>query len=227
MVKKSSKFVVTAKKVKTKVKTKPVVDDAERLAKGKKRLKKVKGKAKELKAKLKSDVSLNELLTAAEAELKSEITTNPKVKARTLQAPRSEEDYRKEYARQFVRLNSLEKQLMLDIEVNGNSRAIYQVIQVIQQKNAVLSDMWDLKSVDDKVVAVATRVLEPAFRKITMSCTDLVQEIRRMLRLHLKPADFEKLDKLVVDATKSYAKDFQNHYDAAVEQTAVIAEEEL
>lgn len=229
MKKKSAKFIVTKPSVKNKALAVPTKtkDDAERLARGKKKLKKVKGKAKELKAKLKADVSLRHLLNTAETEIKAEITTDPRVKARTLQAPKSEEDYRKEYARQFVRLNTLEKKLMDDIEINNNGRAIYQLIQVIQQKNAVLNDMWELKSVDDKVVAVATRILEPAFRKVIMSCTDLVQEFRRLLRLHLKPADFEKLDTLVVNTTQKYAKDFQGHYEQAVEQAAIIAEEEL
>lgn len=232
MVGKSAKFKVTEKpkkkvgikkEVTKNVKTSTI---SKKKVPGSKRLAEVRSESKALTDKFKEDLSIKKLMAEAEKAVK-DLTTNPKVKSGKLKAPKSEEDYRKEYALQLSKLNILEKSLMDDFRTNNNARAVYPLIQILQQKNAVLSDLWDLKSVDDKVVAVATRVLEPAFRKITMTLTDLVQEVRRTLKHQLKAAEYEKIDHRIVEITKRYSKDLQAHYDQSVEQTAVIAEEEL
>lgn len=200
---------------------KPALKIKQVLKKVKQKESKLREKTEKLTSKL-DGMSIQDLIKQADS---GAVTARLKVIRKD--GPKSEEDYRLEYVQQLAKLDKIEAALFNDYEINANGRAVYQLLQVLQQKNAVFDALWDLKSVDSKVAAVATRILEPAFRKVTATVTEILQAVRALLKKQVKSAEAEKIDALILDLIRARSGDIQEHYDHAVEQTAVVAQEDL
>ncbi len=222
---KLNKALAKAKTEATKARTQ---EEKDRSAKSLKTLKKVSKKADRLKTKLHdSGLDVEALILAADSGnlgLSFGKSTKSKTRVKKME---SEEDYRVEYLAQYTNLEKIEVMLLDDYNNNQGSRAVYALLQVYNQKNAIIEALWSLKKPEDKVSAIEKRVLEPAFRRMTATITDFAQEIRRMVNKELKEKEANRIDQRILSIIRDHSKSLQTNYDQSLDQLAVVAEEDL
>lgn len=193
------------------------------------KLKKKLKKVKELKAEIGSKVDLEKLA----ADVKSGALKIPK---RALTNPSSEEDFRYIHIRKIVKLHKIAK--IIEDEILGSDKAtnkVYQLGQIYAQIDASVEALQNLKTPEMRIHILNRKVLEPAFRKVIGTLTDIVGDITREMKKVLgdsvgksKSASAQTEAEFVIkEVVRKKSGELQTIYDTAMEQLENVAEEDL
>lgn len=185
------------------------------------KLKKKMKKVKETKQKIASKIDLNKMVRAVED---GKLVINK----RSLTNPKSDEDYRLIHIRKIGKLTSIAKNLEDEIlGPESNNRLVYALSAVYQKIDESVDALRSLKTAEEKVATIGSRILEPSFRRMIGITTDLVTDFKKLLKANVKESDFKKLEERLMDMIKQRSADYQNIYDTTLEHVGTVVEEDL
>lgn len=191
----------------------------------KKKLEKLKAK----KARLENNPALEKIVSGVKS---GEV----KLSKKSINDPRSEEDFRQIHVRKIVKLHRMCR--ILEREILGSDKAsgkIYQLVQVYDRIDRSVEGLQNLRTPDQKVDVINRKVLEPVFRRVVTMMGDMINDIQREVKKEVgnlvKKVDSEKAQRTVSELIKDLASkkgaELQTIYDTGLNQLETVAEEEL